>query len=314
MDTKERQRRPRHPAGIGNSTQPSRRRAPAQPAREQQEVVYLPAQRFSRNRLILQLITVAAVVISLLLGISVFFKVENITVSGNVKYTAWEVSQASGIQEGENLLTFGIPQAVARIQDKLPYVQSVRIGIKLPNTVNIEIVESEVAYSVQANDGTWWLVNSRGKILEKVPDGGQKGYTEILGITLASPKAGEQAQAQELEITPEIDLNGNPVPVTVTQAQKLTTALDITSYLERNGIIGKAASIDVTDFGNIGLWYGQQYQVKLGDDTQLLYKISCLKAAIDKFAKDAPYQSGILDISFTTWPDQVGFTNFPTAE
>jgi cell division protein FtsQ len=303
MDTKERQRQSqrRRPAAT------SRRKQPAKPAREQ-DVVYLPAQRFSRNRLILQLITVVAVVVALLLGISVFFKVETITVSGNVKYSAWDVSEASGIQKGENLLTFGIPQAVAKIQSALPYVEDVRIGIKLPNTVNIVIVESDVVYSVQASDDTWWLVNSAGKVIEKVPDGGQEGYTKLLGIKLDAPQSGEQAVALETGST-QTDAAGETIPVTVTQSQRLTVALDITDYLERNGIIGKAASIDLTDLGNIELWYGQQYQVKLGDDSQLLYKISCLKSSIDRME---PYQSGILDISFTTWPDQVGFTAFPS--
>ncbi len=309
MDTKERTRQPqrRRPAARGAAGKPKRRTQ--QPVKEQQDVVYLPAQRFSRNRLILQLITVAAVVVALILGISVFFKVETIQVSGNVKYTAWDVSQASGIQSGENLLTLGIPQAEVKILAALPYVERVRIGIKLPNTVNIEIVESEVAYALEASDGTWWLVNSSGKLLEKIPDGGQKGYTNLLGMVLNSPVIGEQAQATENP--PETDSEGNPIPVTVTQAQRLATALDIAAYLERNSIIGKAACIDVSDMGNIELWYGQQYQVVLGDDTQLLYKISCLKAAIDKMA---PYQTGILDISFTTWPDQVGFTAFPSEE
>lgn len=309
MDTKERTRQPqrRRPTTAGSARKPQRKAT--KPAKEQPEVVYLPAQRFSRNRLILQLVSIAAVVVALILGISVFFKVETIRVSGNVKYSAWDVSQASGIQTGENLLTLGIPQAVAKIQAALPYVENVRIGIKLPNTVNIEIVESEVAYALEAADATWWLVNSSGKILEKIPEGGQKGYTNLLGVVLSDPVAGEQAVA--MEKPGETDSEGNPIPVTVTQAQRLTTVLDITAYLERNGIIGKAASVNVSDMGNIELWYGQQYQVLLGDDTQLLYKISCLKSAIDKMA---PYQAGILDISFTTWPTGVDFSPFPSGQ
>ena len=96
MDTKERIRQPqrRRPPSSPTGRNPQRRttqpnRQPAKPvAKEQQEVVYLPAQRFSRNRLILQLVSVAAVVVALILGISVFFKVETIQVSGNVKYSA----------------------------------------------------------------------------------------------------------------------------------------------------------------------------------------------------------------------------------
>ena len=100
---------------------------------------------------------------------------------------------------------------------------------------------------------------------------------------------------------------GGTVPVAVTQAQRLKTALDIVSLLELNGIIGKAASVDVSDLGNVELWYGEQYQVKLGDDSQLSYKISCLKSTVMSL-KD--HDSGVLDISFTTRPDNVIYTPF----
>jgi hypothetical protein len=96
---------------------------------------------------------------------------------------------------------------------------------------------------------------------------------------------------------------GNTVPVTVTQAQRLTTALEIAVQLEANGIIGKAASIDVTQYGAIELWYGKQYQVLLGDTSSMKSKIAWLKGII----VDPQYSgfSGVLDITMTTRPDGV---------
>jgi hypothetical protein len=55
------------------------------------------------------------------------------------------------------------------------------------------------------------------------------------------------------------------------------------------------------------LWYGDQYLVKLGDSSNLEYKIACMKSAIDQMED---YRSGVLDISFTTWTDQLAFTPF----
>ena len=306
MDTKHRERQTqtrRKPAHVKR-----RRTQPAKQESTSPEVVYLPAQHFSRNRLILRLVTVAAVVVALLLGISVFFKVENHSVSGCDKYSAEQIWEASGIKNGENLLTIGIPQAAARIMEELPYIESVRIGIKLPNTVYIEVVESKVVYAVQASDNRWWLVNSAGKVVDPAPDGEQTNHTRILGVQIQNPQAGQAASAMEIGST-GTDENGNPIPVTVTQAQRLQTALDIVQYLEENGIIGLAASVDVEDMGNIEMWYGHQYRVKLGNDSQLLYKISCFKAFLSD-PKTDPYEAGELDISFTTWPDSVGFTPF----
>lgn len=269
------------------------------------EVVYLPPKPFSRSRMLLHLATVVAVVLALLLGVSLFFKVDTVMVSGNVKYSAWDIQQASGIQPGDGLLTLSGARIAGKIRTALPYVSSVRVGIKLPNTVNIEIVEIDVTYAVQGSGNDWWLVSAEGKVVEKAADGAQAGHTRLLGVQLADPQVSEPAQA--LENAPAgTDPNGGEAPQVVSQAQRLQTALDIAGFLEQNSMIGSVVSIDVTDLGDIQLWHGTQYQVLLGDNTQLSYKIACLKGALEKMAD---YQSGVLDISLTT-PDQVIYTPF----
>ncbi len=279
-----------------------------EPVKTSPDVVYLPPKPFSRNRLILRLATVAAIVVALLLGLSVFFKVDEskVLVSGNIKYTALDIWEASGIADGDNLLTFSRARAAAKIRAALPYVDDIRVGIKLPDTVMIDVIEVEVPYAIQARDGSWWLISSSGKIIEKARNGEQGGYTRILGVQLDAPQQGSQAAAFENATLPT-DGEGNTLPLTVTQTQRLKTALDIAEYLEMNGIIGKATSVDVTTMSDLRLMYGQQYQVKLGNDMQLSYKISCMKYVVEKLDG---YQSGILDISFTIWPDRVGYTPF----
>ncbi len=261
-----------------------------------EDVVYLPPKPFSRNRLLLRLATVVAVVLALVLGISVFFKVDQVIVSGNLKYSPEAILEASGIQIGDNLLTFSRAKAGGKIVGTLPFVENVRFGIKLPGTVNIEITEVEVSYAAVDAEGIWWLISASGKILEQLPSGANTGYTNVLGVKLDAPVAGTQAVALE-EQQPETDEAGNLIPVTVTAEKRLNTALNILQYLEQNGIIGEAASVDVTELGDIYMQYGRRYQVKLGDDTQLGYKISFLKAAVDKVSKEYPYSVGTLDIS-----------------
>ena len=281
---------------------------PVEPVKPAVDVVYLPPKPFNRKRMLLRLATVVAVVVALLLGLSVFFKVDaaKFTVVGTNKYTAYDVLLASGIKDGDNLLTFSRARAAAKIRAELAYVDDIRIGIKLPDTVIIEVVEVEVPYAIAAQDGSWWLVSSSGKVIEKAADGAQSGYTRILGVQLDNPKRGTQASAIE-NIPAQTDPDGNTVPVTVTQSQRLRIALNIADYMELNGIFGKAATVDVNDLADIQIMYGQRYQVKLGNETQLSYKISCMKHAINKLDD---YQSGVLDITFTTWPDKVGFTPF----
>ena len=282
-----------------------RKKSEKEAPRPLQDVVYMPPKPFMRNRLLLRLATVVAIVVALVLCMAVFFRVEHIQVSGMEQYSAWDISQASGIKQGDSLFSLGLPGAAAKIK-ALNYVKDVRIGIKLPNIVMIEITEVRVTYAIKAENDEWWLVDSRGRIVEKAAQ--EDSYTKILGVHLLDPQAGEQAVALETA-TPGVDEEGNPIPVTVTDAHRLTVALNIADYLEANGIIGQAASIDVNDLGNIQFWYGQQYQVKLGDEGQLSYKINLAKGAIDKLSQES-HNSGVLDASLTVQKDGVRYTRF----
>ena len=297
------------------STKEKTGRAPVKPQKKTEkeaprpleDVVYMPPKPFMRNRLLLRLATVAAIVLALVLAMSVFFRVEYIQVSGMEQYTAWDISQASGIKEGDSLFSLGLPGAAARIKE-LNYVKDVRIAIRLPNMVIINITEVRVTYAVRAQDNHWWLLDSAGRVIEKSSAEEPAGCTKILGVRLQNPKVGEQAVALEIA-TPEVDENGNTIPVTVTEAHRLSVALNIADYLEANGIIGQAECIDVNNLGDIQFWYGQQYQAKLGDEQQLSYKVSLIKGAIDKLSEES-HNSGVLDASLTVDKTGVRYTRF----
>ena len=270
-------------------------------------VIYTQPQAFNRNRLLVQLLTVVGVVMALVLGLSVFFKVETIQVSGAQVYSEWTIREASGLKEGDNLLTFSHARSAALIKANLPYVDTVRFGIKLPDTVNIIVKEDEVVYAIKDQNGQWWLMNSDGRIVEMGDNSRASNHTQVLGVVLENPVADERAVAMEV-VSNETVAEGETVPiVTTTGAQRLTAALQILKALEQNDIVGEAASVDVTRIEDIILWYGTRYQVNLGDSSRLDYKIACMN---DVILQMSDYQSGILDISFTIWPSQVGYTPF----
>ena len=295
----------------------ARRSTPLRPRRydpDRPRVVYTPPKTFSRGHFLLRLATVVAVVLALTFGLSIFFKVEHINVAGAVKYDPWTVKTASGIELGDNLLTFGESKACARIKIALPYVDQVRIGIKLPDTVNIEIKEFDMLYSLRDASDQWWLITADGTVVEQVDSAAAGERTRVLGVRLASPTQGQQAVAQE-DMLPEPTEGTGPTtpPVTVRGSDRLSAALTILRHLEECGILGQIASVDVSDLGNLELWYGTRFQVKLGDTTQLAYKIKCMNAAINGTDPNntlKEYDSGMLDVSFTIKPDQLIYQTF----
>lgn len=314
MDPKQRKRKPNpaakgHPAPVTRANagkkRPARRPAPekAEEPRFDTDVVYLPPKPFSRNRLILHLATVAAVVFAFVLCLSLFFKVEIIEISGADRYTAWDIEQASGIEQGDNLLTFGRTKAAGKIISALPYVKEARVGIKLPNTVKIEVVEVEITYSVEGIDGQWWLISSDGKVVDKVSDGNKTPYAKVEGVKLENVQIGHTAKAWQ-DPQPPTDAQGNQVPVTITAAQRLQAVVDLAGFLEANGIIGKIESIDVTYLTDIQMWYGDRFQIVLGGTDQMSLKIANMKAALEQVF----YDEGILDLRD---PNEIIFREFP---
>ena len=271
------------------------------------DVVYTPPKPFSRSKLLLHLLTVVAVVLALISGISIFFKVKNISVSGANKYTAWQVREASGIEDGENLLAFSKARAGAMIEAELPYVESVQIGIKLPDTVNIRITEIAVVYSIEDQEGNLWLITSEGEVVEKTDIATAGEHTKIEGVVLSLPQPNQKAMAFEPPTEETSAVEGVTAPVVVRASEKLTAALNIVQYLEDNSVFGEIASVDVSNISNIELWYGDQYQIKLGDTSQLGYKVSTMLQAISQLQD---YHTGVLDVSFTLWPEEVGYTPF----
>ncbi len=278
-------------------------------------VIYTQPQAFNRDRLLVQLVTVTAVVVAFVVGLSVFFEVKHIRVSGAEVYTAWAVQEASGIKEGDNLLTFSRARAGAQIKANLPYVENVSFGIRLPDTVNIIIEEEDVVYAIKDQDEQWWLINSEGRVVDQAKKGQASNYTQITGVAIDHPLRDQTAVAVEAQIiapvegTDPTEETTEPVMqvATVSGAEKLSIALQIVRALEDNDIVGDAASINVAQTQSITMWYGTRYQINLGDSANLEYKIACMNSVIMKMQE---YESGVLDCSFTIWPDQVSYTPF----
>ncbi len=280
-----------------------RNRRNTRPQRRE-ETVYTEAKPVNISRFIIRIATVVAVVLAVVFGMSIFFKAGKIEVAGADKYTVAQIQEASKIMNGANLLTLNKAQIAGRILSDLPYISEVRIGIRLPDTVVIEVKETTVSYAAQSADDSWWLISCEGKVLEKIGAAASHSNTRILGVRLDDPQLGKTAVALELAIQPD---GSGETPVTIYSKEKLETALQIAKETEYNGVLGALATIDVTDMSNIELWYGQRFQILLGNSDDIPKKIFSVVQAIHQLGA---YETGVLDASFTTWPDEVYYKSF----
>lgn len=280
---------------------PVTRRTVRPPREEIPDVVYTPPKPLRRGRFALRLLSMAAAVAAVFLGLSVFFRVETVTVAGADKYTPWMVREASGIEEGDPLLTIGEARVASRIISNLPYVDEVKVGISLPGTVTIELTELQVTYAIEDANGAWWLISAQGRAVEQVTFDQASGYTRVDGLQIQVPEAGQQIQAMPgLLIDPD---EGTAVTRDQQEAnEQLEALISVMTGLENNRVIGEVAVIDVTDLLNIHLEYPHLLTVKLGDAQRMDYKLRYMAAAVEKLEDN---QSGELDMSLEYTEDAI---------
>lgn len=152
--------------------------------------------RRSRGRLrgLYQLLAVVAAVAAISIGCIVFFRVQTISVTGNARYTAEEITGVSGIESGDYLVLLDRGEIAHNLRSGLPYIESVGVRRVLPDSVLITVAESKAAAALPIGE-SWWLINRSGKLLESLsaPD----SHAVLMGFSPLSPVAGEMTLLPE---------------------------------------------------------------------------------------------------------------------
>lgn len=297
----ERQRRVQNRRRAKAQNPPAAQRVIRPPRDEVPQVVYRAPRPMRRGRFLWKLVSMAAVVAAVFMALSVFFRVETITVAGTDKYSPWMIRQAAGVEPGDALLGIGKARVASRIIAKLPYVDEVKVDVRLPGTVEIQITELQVTYSIEDENGAWWLISSSGRAVEQVTLEKALGYTRVEGLAIRTPQPGQTVQAIAGQIVDPDD--GTSVTQDQSQADRqLRDLITVMTALENNRIIGEVARINVADPADIRLEYPQLLTVLLGDSEQMDYKISYLAAAVRQLEDR---QSGELDLSLQYTEDAI---------
>lgn len=233
-----------------------------------------PKKKKRRQRRATAVVVLLMILVGIGLSITVFFPVTKIRVQGDLSYyTARQIIDAAGFEEGDNLFRFSAKQREEDIWRALPYVETVQIRRSLPGTITIEITEVTGVMCVQYTGGCV-IVSHALKILEvtSVPPA---GAVVVTGLTPEDPKVGE---ALVTEMAAEADY--------------LKT---LAGVLERYGLTGRVTSIDVSDKLNYSMVYDGRYFVMIGTANNADYKIRMLAEVVqNKLDENA---TGYLDIS-----------------
>lgn len=215
-----------------------------------------------------------AVAVVLLLSL-VFFRVGTIEVEGNVRYTAEQVIEASGITDGDILMAVNKTKTASRLLTKLPYLQQVILYRQMPGTIRIEVSECEAIVSAESEFAGKWMISESGKLLEELEDTAENSCPLIQGVTLSLPIAGNQAE--------------------FSGPQQGELAMTLAKALQDAELASVISEINVSDPEQVTLKYGEYLTVELGDASDSAYKLKYLKAVVGQLEEG---KKGILDLSF----------------
>ncbi|MDD6728342.1 MAG: FtsQ-type POTRA domain-containing protein [Eubacteriales bacterium] len=153
-----------------NSLSPNQRSAKNTNLTRNEKRAKQTKKRKKRNKMRKILVWICVILfvaaVAVVLSLTVFFHINNVTVKGNEKYTTEEILAQCTIDKGENLFMADTDSAAERLEQTLPYIYDAQIKRKLPDTIEIKITDAKAEYSIKNKDKTYILLDDNFKVLE----------------------------------------------------------------------------------------------------------------------------------------------------
>lgn len=270
-----------------NSTQSPRRsyagKKPKQPlSRDEARSIGKKRQsrvRKLRKKLALFALSFVVICVGVLLVLTVFFKINTINITGEKFYSNQQVVDCADIEVGDNLFSVNEKKLNEILTKELPYIKSVKLTRKLPDTLNIDVsLTREMAAMV--NGEGYLLVDNTGKVLDKNAAMLRENVAFVSGVNVK--------KAQEGSL---VELNNDDV------TQDFITIISTLESSEFSGI----TEISLSPKNEFKLIYEDRITIKLGTMENLAVKLQRAKVAIDKENQSGLKTKGVLDLG--TEPD-----------
>ena len=215
------------------------------------------------------------VVVAIVFGMGVFFRVQNIEVQGTESYTAEEIIDNSGISMGDNLFFLNSSAASSRLFTRMPLVEHADVRTILPNKVIITIRESFPMAYVEW-EGQYWRLTGNCKLL------GSADQSEVAGLV------------RVINITPESPSAGSIMTVAAEDSLKLSYLQDLLSAMEDLGMVSDVSELDMENAANPSFRYLGRFTVRMGNNNNTDYKLRMLMSAVLQLEAD---MTGTMDLS-----------------
>ncbi len=237
-------------------------------------------RRRGRFGVLYKLLSVLIIFAAILIGCVAFFRINHVEVTGNARYTAQEIIDASGVEVGDNLFLINRPQTASNILRSLPYVETAVPVQHLPDKVELRITECTPVAALRI-DGAWWRIDERGKLLEQGDKSISTGLPVVSGLHPVTPSVGGRLAA-ELE-----------------EQAKLEGLRALLGALGRRDMVKNVTDfIDLTSSNAIYFGYGDDLTVAVPLSGDFELRVFSLQAVMDTFAQRGERVTGTLDLTY----------------
>ena len=293
-------------------------------------------RRRSRGRLgpLFKLLCLLALVVALTAGATVFFRVEQVVVTGNSRYTQDEIVEVTGIERGDNLYGWNKFAIAQRLRQTLPYIGEVTIRRALPSTVIITVVEWDAVARIEPPTAQELLAiqgelgevepakedgeedtsagdtsagdTSAGDTSGAAAEGG--GVTEVSAVAqqpwlvsvkgkLLEQAAGSGSAISVTGLAALVPQAGTSLAVPQSQQTKLDALLSLLGEMEQKGMIQDFSSIALGST-QMELRYLDRFTVKMELGADFAYELQVISTVREDLEKKHGAQvSGTMDLT-----------------
>ena len=218
-----------------------------------------------------KLLCVVLIVGAITAAMAIFFKTEQVDVTGNTRYSSGEITAACGVEVGDNLFFMNKYDVAGRISEALPYVESVSIHRELPDKLHIHVNECVCGVALEQAGGIWLLCQT-GKVVDFLP-ALPEGSAVVTGLVLDQPTVGQALAAAE---------GGEAA---------LTQLRELMDQLRAKGMLADVQEIHLENAEYVSFRYLDRFDVEIPWNADLDYKLNFLVAVV---AKLEDYETGTL--------------------
>lgn len=221
-------------------------------------------------------VVLAVVVVIIILSLTVLFKIDTISVSGNSKYKTEQIISASEIEKNTNLFTADASNAQEQLLKKLPYIYQAEVKRKFPSTIQIKVKEADTVYYIKNKDNTFTLFDTTLKVLEANVAAEPKDCIEIKKLAPSNVVAGE---------------------VIKTDDKSYDDLLALMQIIEKLKLEDDITEIYSNDINNNFMVYKGRITFKLGSTADLEDKVYKALSVVEKINDSDPNAKGTVTVT-----------------